>query len=144
MVVTVSGAYAGVGKTRFIERLLPLLRSATVVKVRIDQRQRAARQEQTTRGHDAHKDTGRFMAAGADRAYLLTGPAEATLAMAQELLRTTDGEVVVFETNSLARALAPDLAVFVAGDQEWKPGAQQCKRIADIVVLNARTEEEPA
>jgi hypothetical protein len=62
--------------------------------------------------------------------------------MAQELLQTAESEVVVYETDSLAPALAPDLAVFVAGQKQSKPGADRCRRIADIVVVDTRTGRE--
>jgi len=137
LVITVSGACSGVGKTRAIERLLPVLRSATAVKVRTEEARPATRYEETSPEQHADKDTGRYLTAGARRAFLLSGARADVLAMAQEVLSAAGTEVVLFETDSLSAALAPDLAVFVAGDGPWKPGAEERCGRADIVVTGA-------
>jgi molybdopterin-guanine dinucleotide biosynthesis protein len=136
-VITVSGAYSGVGKTRVIERLLPILRNATAAKVRTEQTRPATRYEETSGDQNAAKDTGRYLTAGARRAFLLTGPLADALAMAKEILAKAETDVVIFETDSLSAALGPHLAIFVAGDGPWKPAAEERRRQAHIVVTEA-------
>jgi hypothetical protein len=135
-VVTVSGAYSGVGKTRLIELLLPLMRPAAAVKVRCENRVPAVKREEAP-GENAGKDTARYLAAGAERALLLVGRTSEVLALAGELLEEVESEMVIFETDSLAQALAPDLAFFVSGPGQWKPDAEERRQSADIVVTNA-------
>jgi hypothetical protein len=134
IVVTVSGAYGGVGKTACIERLLPLWESATTVKVRVEAGGEPNRLEETDPEEHAGKDTARYLRAGARRAFFLSGPSDDALRMARRLVAEADTEAIVFETDSLAAELEPDLAVFVTGEGRWKPGAEQRWRAADLVV----------
>lgn len=134
VIITVSGAYGGVSKTRLIERLLPVLPASTAVKVRTQDAGPATAHEEPSSEANADKDTGRYLAAGAERAFLLTGPPDEALRLAQDLIATSTGGGVVFETDSLAPRLEPDLAVFVAGPGEWKPGAEKIRAQAHVVV----------
>ncbi|MHC5034719.1 MAG: hypothetical protein ACYTFZ_06755 [Planctomycetota bacterium] len=142
-VVTVSGAYSGVGKTRLIEQLLPLVRPAAAVKVHCEDRVPAVKREEAP-GENAGKDTARYLAAGAERAFLLVGRRSDVLALGRELLEEVGSETVIFETDSLARALAPDIAFFVAGPGQWKPDAEERRRAADIVVTNTAQDASAA
>ncbi|MHC4787945.1 MAG: hypothetical protein ACYS8K_01905 [Planctomycetota bacterium] len=140
LVVTVSGSHSGCGKTRLIECLLPVLRSATAVKVCGEDASPARKYEEDAPEQHAGKDTGRYLAAGAERAVLLSGPPQETLGLARQIVREAATGVVVFETDSLAPELGPDLALFVAGEGEWKPGAERLRGGAHLVVGGIRKE----
>jgi hypothetical protein len=140
LVITVSGAHSGVGKTRLVEWLLPFLRAATAVKMHCEDDAPATRHEEASPGDAASKDTGRYLAAGAERAFLLTGPPREVLGLARGLLDESGSEVVIFEADSLAAELAPDVAFFVEGTGQWKPGAQERRRRAHIVIASTLEE----
>ncbi len=135
-VITVSGASAGVGKTRLIERLMPLRGSVTAVKAQAARGGPARVHEEADPAHGELKDTGRYLAAGARRALLLTGPPGELLALARQVIAEATTEVLIFETTALAAELEPELAFFVAGRGPAKPGAERCRRLADVLVTN--------
>jgi hypothetical protein len=145
-IITVSGARSGSGKTRAVERLLKALPDATAVKVEPQGSSKVTVREETSASENPSKDTGRYLAAGAQRAFLLRGPRDELPAAARRLCRQAGTAVIVFETNSLVTALRPDLALFVEGIGPRKPGAEQCRDRADIIVsaMTDRTKEEPA
>ncbi|MFO7957514.1 MAG: hypothetical protein R6X33_10510 [Candidatus Brocadiia bacterium] len=132
-VVTVSGSGGGCGKTLMVERLLRAMPDAAAVKVQATETGAPELMEETDPEANRRKDTGRYLAAGARRAYLLRGRADALLGMAQKLVNDAGTRVVIFETNALATKLAPDLSFFVEGEQD-KPGADRCRRAADVIV----------
>jgi hypothetical protein len=133
-VVTVSGPYAGVGKTRLVERLLAALPGAVAVKVRPSEAAILTCEQERAPADPRATDTQRYLAAGAAEAYLLQGPVGPMLARARELIRRTDTACIVFETNALAEDLAPDLALYVDGPGDPKPGASACRDRAHVVV----------
>lgn len=89
-------------------------------------------------------DTGRFLAAGAARAYLVEAGGEA----AEELAAALRGllgsaENAIVESTSLAARIRPDLFLMVvdAAAGPWKPSAQAQAEIVDAYVVVVR---EPA
>ncbi|MGD2176042.1 MAG: hypothetical protein PVJ27_11610 [Candidatus Brocadiaceae bacterium] len=122
------------GKTRVVERLLPFLGEAVAVKVQVTDRSPARRLEETRPPADESKDTARYLAGGARRAFLLSGTAPELLPLARQIIAEAEGRVVVVETNSLATELNPDLAIFVQGKGPLKPGAERCRHAADLVI----------
>ena len=140
-IITVSGAHAGVGKTRLVERLLRALPGATAVKVVPTDAGEMVVREETSPDESPSKDTGRYLAAGARRALLLEGPLEELERTARRLCEERGAAVVVFESNSLARALEPDLAFFVEGNGPLKAGAEACRRAADVIVKAEEKED---
>ncbi len=133
-VITVSGAHRRIGKTLLVERLLAALPRADAVKVQA--RPSAPRRvfEETDAPENPEKDTQRYLCAGAAHAFLLSGPPEELLEDCRRLIRESERDVVIFETNSLAPLLEPDLAFFVEGEGEEKPGAAACRELADVIV----------
>jgi len=133
-VITVSGAGGGVGKTLLIERLLAALPDAAAVKVQPRPRGIPELVEEEDPRLHPGKDTGRYLAAGARRAYLLSGPPGELLPLALRIVEQAGTGTVIFETNSLAAALEPDLAFFVEGEGVAKPGSERCRQMADVLV----------
>jgi len=132
-IVTVSGSGSGCGKTLLVEQLLHAMADATAVKVQAHPDAPPSALEEKEPKANRQKDTGRYLAAGARRAYLLRGSAEELLETARKLAEDAGTGVVIFETNALATDLSPDLAFFVEGGPD-KPGADRCRRAADVVV----------
>ncbi len=85
------------------------------------------------------KDTALMKKAGASHVVFVQGPPadiSETLSMAMSLAGDVPG--VVIEGNSPLKALKPDTAYFVIGeDGEMKPGADEALSLADVVVVNA-------
>jgi hypothetical protein len=77
--------------------------------------------------------------AGASHVVWVQGPPEdinETLPVAMSMIGDAPG--VIIEGNSPMKALRPDIAFFVVGeDGGIKPGAQEALSMADIVVVNA-------
>lgn len=138
-VVTVSGSGGGCGKTLMVERLLRAMPDAAAVKVQATETGAPELVEEKDPGANRRKDTGRYLAAGARRAYLLRGRASGLLEIAQKLVSEAGTRVVIFETNALATKLTPDLSFFVEGEQD-KPGADRCRRAAEVIVKVAPAE----
>jgi hypothetical protein len=116
-----------------VERLLRAMPDAAAVKVQATETGAPELVEETEPAANRRKDTGRYLAAGARRAYLLRGRASGLLEAAQRLVRDAGTRVVIFETNALATRLTPDLSFFVEGEED-KPGAGRCRRAADVIV----------
>ena len=144
LLITVSGSCAGAGKTRLIERLLPCLGDCAAVKARCCDEAGAGPGVVVEKdgGADPRKDTGRFLAAGAREAFLITGsPAE----VRREIERVVAGGgfgCVVVESNAMALALESDLSFFVRGAGPPKPTAPACEARADIVVCSVTRREK--
>lgn len=85
-------------------------------------------------------DTGRFLAAGAGRAFWLRTPPNA-LAGAMLAIRKLIAESpnTLIESNSVLEFLQPDLYLFAAdpGQSDWKSSARRFFSRADAVVLSA-------
>ncbi len=144
VVITVSGSGAGTGKTRLLERLLPCLHNCAAVKARCfspeeDAEGSRRRSKLSVLAEDSAtdspaKDTGRFLSAGARRAYLISGAPEEVRREVERIIADGGFDTVVVESNAMALALEGDLALFVSAPGEAKPGAQACRERADLVV----------
>ena len=133
-VITVSGSRGGAGKTRLIEKLLPRLADCAAVKVHAGAAGELSVVEEEDAGESAGKDTGRFLAAGARRAFFIHGPFEDSLSAVREIIESGRFRTVAVESNAMARALDADLSFFVSAEGATKPGADECRRRADVVV----------
>ena len=137
-IITVSGAGSGKGKTALAVFLLSCLKGYAAIKVsssgfftRVTDSPEVIEEE--------GKDTALMKKAGASHVVWVQGPPEdisETLSMAMSLVGDVPG--VVIEGNSPLKAIRPDTAYFVIGeDGEMKPGADEALSKADVVVVNA-------
>lgn len=134
-VMAVAGSHGGAGKTAYIERMLPFLRpNCAAVKAQTDEDAPLAVVREDPPDGQPRKDTERFLAAGAARAYLVQGPAERILETVRGIAESGEVDGVIVESNRLFRAVEPDLAVFVKGDGPPKPGAAELEAAADVIV----------
>ena len=135
-IITVSGSGADVGKTALVEKLVGIVPDCGAIKLRPEEDLSAEVIEETASGGEPRKDTERMLAAGAVRAWLVQGPAEWTLEKLRELLRESDCDTVVIESNYAAKEIEPDLSFYVKGPGPAKPGALTVENDADIIVLS--------
>ena len=96
--------------------------------------------EETNR--HSEKDTGRLLAAGADRVYWLrvmrTHLDQGLTALLETVGRDT---ALICESNSLRQVVEPGLFLMVDGSnhRSWKPSAQRVRQHADRIVLSDGT-----
>ena len=136
VVISVSGSHGGAGKTCLVERLLPCLPNCAAVKARTGKGAELSVLVEDDPAQAAGKDTGRYLAAGARRAYLIGGPGDEVRAAVREIIEGGEFDAVIVESNAMARELESDLAFFVRGAGEPKPGADVCEERADICVCD--------
>ena len=135
-VITVSASRAGAGKTSLIEKLIPILGDCAAVKAHVSETDESKIIEEENPDESPGKDTSRYLAAGARRAFLVHGPLRSAIDAVTRIIDSGEFAVVAVESNAVARALDADLAFFVEAPGEEKPGAALCRSRADIIVLS--------
>ena len=153
MIITVSGAHSGVGKTKVMEVLLRMLKGWSALKVTVSHRNGlcpvhkdcntcdelhsdfsiiSRKEILETKG----KDTQRFKAAGAAKVLWLKSKPEALengLKKALRLFDETKG--LIIESNSALKYIKPDLAIFVKNRNSiLKPSAKEILKRVDSVI----------
>lgn len=156
MIVCVGGQTRKAGKSSVVAGLIRALPEARWTAVKIS---RHAHSGKAARGpvireqlHADTTDTGRFLAAGATRAYLVEAVGEDIGELMPELrVLLGSAENVIVESTSLAAWIRPDLFLMVVDPAagEWKPAAQAQMEFADAYVVvgrgpTARHESLPA
>ncbi len=139
-VILVCGSRSGCGKTRLMESLLKCSENATAVKARVREGAALEVTEESTEPSNAQKDTARYLAAGARRAYLVDGPLDAVTEAIRALISAADCPTVLVESNALAASLEHDLCFFVEASGDQKPSAERSRLQADFCVLPAMDE----
>ena len=134
VVVTVSGGCAKVGKTLLVEKLLPAFVNAVAIKAQVHDDHAFAVVEERDVSESPGKDTSRYLAAGAQRAFLVSGPRGCVREAVNEIIAGENGSVVIVESNAMANDLESDVSFFIRGDGDGKPGAEECEQNADVVV----------
>lgn len=137
-VIVVSGSGRKVGKTSLVCALIEALPEYhwTAVKISTHRHRgpEAVRQE-TAPGQGS--DTARYLAAGAERAFLVTA-ADAEVAPRVEALRSGAAMPAdwIFESNRVLEDLQPDLALAVLGPEDagHKPSFARVAHRADATV----------
>lgn len=144
-IITVSGAYSGIGKTTFVEKLLKRLRGWSCLKVtlmhkglncpihkncgacdKLDSKFCIVTDKKILTQKD--KDTYRFKKAGAKQVFWLKAQTQEGLKQglkeAMGMFGKSKGLIV--EGTSILKYLHPDLAVFITGkDLPWKESAKE-------------------
>ncbi|MDP2318888.1 MAG: hypothetical protein Q8O42_06055 [Acidobacteriota bacterium] len=143
--IVVGGHSRGVGKTATIENLLRARANEAWVAVKISAHRHA--QESSTppvveeaREPSPLTQTGRYLAAGAARAWLYRCPSQQLLAAAAFVTALVDsGWNVIVESNRVVRHLVPDAVIFVVSEatDDWKASSAACLRCAGAIVLAA-------
>jgi molybdopterin-guanine dinucleotide biosynthesis protein len=141
-VIAISGSCAGAGKTLLAERLLPWLPNCAAVKVRAHDSEPLSVIVERDATHCPGTDTARFLAAGARRGFLITGPSDAARGAVEKILDSGEFDVVLIESNAMSRELDADLSFFVAAEGEAKPSARECRERAHITVTAIDREKQ--
>ena len=139
-VITVSGAHGGVGKTLLIERLIPSYPNCAGIKVQARGDGNVSVISEDDPGQSPGKDTSRYLLAGAKRAFLVRGSGEAAMRAVRDIVEQDGFDTLIVESNAAARELTCDLSFHVEGSREEKPGAEACRRRADVRVCGMPSE----
>jgi hypothetical protein len=139
-IIVVGGTGKGVGKTTLVCGLIGALDEFRWTAVKITSDQHAGLppiHEEKSAGADT--DTARYLAAGAERAFLVTVPSGRELVDAMEEFwpRIGRGTNLIFESNAAAGLLSADICLLVQGDlnaSEYKPSTYQFARHANALV----------
>jgi hypothetical protein len=140
--VLVGGHSRGVGKTLTIERVLWARRGEPWVAVKVSAHRHGSAgcalsvDEDTTANGETQ--TGRYLLAGAARAFLLRAP-DAQLAAAARFVNTlrSEGANTVVESNRLVDWVVPDRVLFAVAPliDDWKPSSARILTRADALVV---------
>lgn len=141
--IVVGGSGKGVGKTTLICGLIAALAEFrwTAVKITSHDHGQPGRIHEDTRqdgGAPPGTDTARYLAAGAERALLVSAlPAEFGETVG-ELMRAEGPQAhLIFESNRILGFLKPDVCLLLHGCMErasWKPSFNLVARQADAMV----------
>lgn len=140
-IIVVGGSQKNVGKTTLVCGLIAALDEMrwTAVKVTSDAHEGLAPiYEEKSAG--AESDTSRYLAAGAERAILLTVPGSRDLAEVLDEFWPLIGRGtnLIFESNRAANYVSADVCLLVQGDPrtgEAKPSFFRAAKFADALVV---------
>ena len=139
-IIVVAGSTKGVGKTTLVCGLIAALDAFrwTAVKITSDPHEGLPPiYEENLAGQD--RDTARYLAAGAEHAFLLTLPPERELAEVLDEFwpRVGRGANLIFESNRVIGHVRADICLLVQGDPERdqpKPSYFRAAQFADALV----------
>jgi hypothetical protein len=139
--IVVGGSGKGVGKTTLICGLIAALPEFrwTAVKITSHDHGQAGRiVEDARQGATPGTDTGRYLAAGAERALLVSALPDEFAETVGKLIREAGPEAhLIFESNRILGYLKPDVCLLLHGCMErasWKPSFNLVARQADAMV----------
>lgn len=137
IIISVTGAHSGVGKTSLCSLLLKNLKGFGAIKyTKTDLYASVIDDPEVIK--QKNKDTAVLSESGAERVVWIKSPAEELEhALGIAISKMSGLRGVIIEGNSPAGFLRPDVAIFVIGhDGEVKPSARKLCEKADVIVLN--------
>jgi molybdopterin-guanine dinucleotide biosynthesis protein len=140
-IVVVSGSGRGVGKTALVCGLIAALPEFQWTAVKITNHEHG-KPEMVFEDLEAGQgtDTGRYLSAGARRAFLVTAESESVGTILNGLLASrAPDESFIFESNRVLAHLAPDICLTIQAEPaaELKPSYGQVLEHADAFVRQA-------
>ena len=140
MIVVVAGQGRKAGKTSVVTGIVASLADRKWTAIKISPHPHGREWGISEEFSPTTADTGRYLAAGAQRAFWVRAPRRAMDEAAAEVRRIAAESVhTIVESNSILRYLSPDLTIFVLdpSQQEWKPSARKALGRADALILTA-------
>jgi hypothetical protein len=138
-IVVVGGSGQNVGKTSLICGIIASLPEYAWIAVKVTSDSHDSPQPLWEEDRsDLARDTARFLAVGARRAFLVTGNEDQWPALLQDLKGRVDESVsFIFESNRIVNVLRPDVYLAVRSSQkrELKPSFQSLAHLTDATVL---------
>lgn len=150
-IVVVGGSERNVGKTSLVCGLIAALTEFRWTAVKISSHDHGKQKpvwEESTAGTGT--DTARYLAAGAERALLVTAEGDELRAVVRQLVENKEPEThLIFESNQVLRFVQPDVCLGVLGDlqkkeaMEMKPSFKSFLGHADALLCLARENTIP-
>lgn len=150
-IITVSGAYSGVGKTHVVTELLKELKNLSVLKVTVSRNGSCQKErfcgvcDSLTKSFSIitddkiisqkGKDTARFKAQGAKEViWLQAKPQGLKEGLKKALSKFKSPKGLIIEGTSVLKYIKPGFAIFIAGkNRNLRPSAKLALKKADIV-----------
>jgi len=138
-IISVTGAYSGVGKTTVCSILLKNLKGFGAIKFTKTPRYASIVEDKNILKQQ-DKDTAVFLNSGASRVLWIQSPYnELESVLNAALSRIADIKGVIIEGNSPVDFLNPHLVVFIIGEKgKIKPSAVKICKKADAIIINSK------
>jgi molybdopterin-guanine dinucleotide biosynthesis protein len=143
VIIGISGAYSGSGKTTIATLILERLKGWGAIKYTKTEIYCSVTEDIAILSQEG-KDTRRLLDAHAEKVLWVQSPSddlEEILPMAVDKLFGLEG--IIVEGNSAVEVLNPHIVVFVSGDKkEFKEGAEKILGMADVVIYDKKLPNE--
>jgi molybdopterin-guanine dinucleotide biosynthesis protein len=137
VIIGISGAYSGSGKTTIATLILQRLKGWGAIKYTKTEIYCSVTEDIAILSQEG-KDTKRLLDSHAEKVLWVQSPYDALeeiLPMAVDKLFNLEG--IIVEGNSAVEVLTPHIVVFVSGDKkEFKEGATKILSMADVVIYD--------
>jgi len=137
VIIGISGAYSGSGKTTIATRILQRLKGWGAIKYTKTEIYCSVTDDIAILSQEG-KDTKRLLDSHAEKVLWVQSPSadlKEILPMAADKLFDLEG--IVIEGNSAVKVLTPHIVVFVSGDKkDLKENAEKVLAIADVVIYD--------
>ncbi|MBI5050089.1 MAG: hypothetical protein HZC11_04240 [Nitrospirae bacterium] len=139
MIISVTGAHGGVGKTTLCCLLLREFKGLGAIKFTKTRLYTSIIDDIKILKHPG-KDTALLLEAGAEKVIWIQSPEDTLGSALQIALGKMSGiKCMIVEGNSPVDFLAPNLLIFIVdADGEIKPSAIKVSKKADIIVINSK------
>jgi molybdopterin-guanine dinucleotide biosynthesis protein len=142
VIIGISGAYSGVGKTTIATRILQRLKGWGAIKYTKTEIYSSVTDDSVMLSEEG-KDTKKLLDSHAEKVLWIQSPSaglKETLPLAVDKLFDLEG--ILVEGNSAVEVLKPDIVVFVSGDKKkFKEGAEKTLSMADVVIYDKKPPE---
>ena len=140
--IVVSGQLSGIGKSSFIEKIIPgLCGEITVVKTSINESvEETVISIEEDEDKAPNKDTGRYLKAGANKAVYVKSDIKKLNKSIDDLDNlVNDSDYLIYESNSILNFIQPDLLIYLRdNDMEKKLSAKMAEKRADLIIDKAK------
>lgn len=143
VIIGISGAYSGSGKTTIATLILQRLKGWGAIKYTKTEIYCSVTEDMAILSQEG-KDTRRLLDSDAEKVLWVQSPSddlEEILPMAVDKLSGLEG--IIVEGNSAVEVTNPHVVVFVSGDKkEFKEGANKILSMADVVIYDKEPPNE--
>lgn len=138
MIVVVAGQGRKSGKTSVVAGIIAALRDLEWTAIKISRHRHNGEWGVTEEQTPSDTDSGRYLSAGASRAFWIRAPGKGMREAAANVRRIAAGSVhTIVESSSILRYLTPNLTMVVLDPsiQDWKASGKQAIRLANAAIL---------
>jgi len=143
IIIGISGAYSGAGKTSFATLMLQRLKGWGAIKYTKTAIYCSVTDDSAILSEEG-KDTKKLLDSHAEKVLWVQSPSaglKEILPLAVDKLFDLEG--ILVEGNSAVEILKPDIVVFVSGDKKkFKGGAEKILGMADVVIYDKELPDE--